>query len=114
MNDRDLNYPTRYDSGYLPSMPSKVEGLSTSGLMGTMPAPTVGGIMAAISIVVSFLSAMFGWSIPAEYQPFFDQYGQQIVGVLIGLYAIVQAAITYFKVFAPSSVAARYEPRRDA
>ena len=86
-------------------VPNRIEGLPTTGIMGTAPTVAIGGIMGVAALILSFLQAAFGWSPPADLMPFFDAYGTQIVGAAVGVYTIVQAAITYFKVFSPRSAA---------
>lgn len=79
-----------------------IDGLPTTGPMGTAPTITVGVIITAATIVLQVLSVTTGFEPPAEVRSFFDEHGVAIAGVVA---ALVTAGITYFRVFSPESTA---------
>ena len=79
-----------------------IEGLPTSGAMGTVPTITVGVIVTIATIVLQLFAQLTGFTLPPEAQAFFDEHGIAIAGAVASL---VTAAITYFKVFSPRSAA---------
>jgi hypothetical protein len=83
-------------------IPNQIEGLPTTGLMGTAPTLTIGGLIAAAAFVVNILVQYFGWQISPELKQFADEYGVMLASIAV---PIITAALTYFKVFSPHSAA---------
>lgn len=92
-------------------IPDTVEGLTTTGPMGTSPTITIGSVMTAVALVVGALG-QFGIFTPTpEMVDFAEQYGKLAAGVLVGTVTLFQALVTYRSVFSPNSVATRYVKR---
>ena len=83
-------------------IPSKIEGLPTTGLMGTSPAITVGSIIAVVAFIVNLVVQYFGLTIPPEVKEFADSYGIMLASIAL---PIITAIITRFNVFSPHSAA---------
>ena len=83
------------------SVAREVEGLSTSGPMGTVPTITVGGIVSAATVIITLISSSTGWEPPLDVRLFFDQYGMTLAAIAASL---ITSGITYFRVFSPRSV----------
>lgn len=84
------------------AIPAQVEGLPTTGVMGTSPALTVGALVAVVAFVVNLVVQYFGLTIPLEVKEFADQYGVMLAAVALPL---ITAVITRLRVFSPHSVA---------
>lgn len=84
------------------ALPIRLEGLPTSGLMGTVPTLTIGGLIAFTAFVVNLLVQYFGFSISPELKNFADEYGVMLATIAL---PVITAVLTYFKVFSPRSAA---------
>jgi len=102
MSDSGLNTPQRFESARFPTLPRQIEGLPTSGLMGTVPTLTVGSLVAIVAFVVNLLVQYFGFTIPVELKNFADEYGVMAATIAVPL---ITSALTYFRVFSPKSAA---------
>lgn len=85
-----------------PRIAKKVEGLPTSGPMGTVPTLTVAGLVSLAGFGVNLAVQYFGWELPTDLRIWADQYGVMLATIVVPL---ITGVISYFKVFAPKSVA---------
>lgn len=85
-----------------------VEGLPTTGAMGTQPSTTVSNIMAIVSFIVLVVASQLGYSVPPEVQEFADDWGLEAAALAVAAWQFAQGKIIKGRVFAPASVATRY------
>ncbi len=95
-------------------LPTKVEGLPTTGPMGKNPAISVGFLVAAAGTATA-LAVRQGWLQPIgpEMTEFFNQWGDDIAfWVSVTAIPVVQGWITRNKVPSPYTLARKYILRK--
>lgn len=82
------------------------DNLPTSGPFGTEPSLSVGGIMMAVTLVVTFLTAAGIYTPSPELIEWGKQWGVLAAGGIIATMQLIQALWTRFRVYAPASLPA--------
>ena len=83
-------------------VPHKIEGLPTTGIMGTAPTIGVGTIVSLASLILGLIAQFTGFTLPPDAQGFFDEWGVPVAGIVA---AVLTSVVTYGRVFSPRSAA---------